>query len=158
MLAVFVIAMIVLARPSRSTSIDRLPALEVDGWLNAEVPITREALAGQVVLVDCFATWCGPCRAAMPDLVEFRQRFAGQDVQVLGLTPEEDSELETIENYVASVEGLDWPVGYGADPTMRVLSADLLPTYYVFDRSGKLVKAAGHLREAEDAVVQALAR
>ena len=157
-LAVFVVVMLYFVRPTPSVDLDRLPPLDVEGWLNTEGDVTRKSLAGQVVLVDCFATWCGPCRLTMPDLVELRQRFADQDVQVVGLTPEETAEAETVAEYVASVEGLDWPIGYGADATMKTLGAHLLPTYLVFDRRGKHVVTANHLSEAEEAVVQALAR
>ena len=42
-------------------------------------------LRGELVLVNVFATWCGPCRAEMPHLVEVSKEFEGQGVQFVGL-------------------------------------------------------------------------
>lgn len=134
-----------------------LPTLAVSGWLNSPQPVTNEQLHGQVVLIDCWTTWCGPCRAAMPDLVKLKDRFRDQDVVVLGLTTESSDQVSTVEQYVDSVPGMDWPIAYGAGPTFEALDVHQMPTLLVFDRQGTLLWRGHGIPQAEDALVKALA-
>jgi thiol-disulfide isomerase/thioredoxin len=134
-----------------------LPPLEVAGWLNAEEPLTDERLRGQVVLIDCWASWCGPCIEKMPQLVKFHQRYRDQGVLVVGLTPESADELPDVERYVQSVRGLDWPIGYGAKMPFAIMGIEVLPTFVLFDKSGRSVWTGHSFSGLEDAVIAALA-
>ncbi len=131
-----------------------LPPLEVAGWLPANG--SAGDLAGQVVLVDCWASWCGPCRAKMPKLVEFYQRFQSQGLVVLGLTPEEESDRATFESYVSSVDGLDWPIGYGAGLPLRAMGIEAYPTLILFDASGRSVWSGHGFSGLEEALIRTL--
>jgi thiol-disulfide isomerase/thioredoxin len=62
-------------------------------------PITMEQLAGKVVLIDFWATWCGPCKQALPHLKEIAQKFAGQPLVVISISL--DADETTRENFVA---------------------------------------------------------
>ncbi len=119
-----------------------LPPLAVEGWINAvgDSP-TRESLTGKVVVVDVWALFCAPCRAAMPEMVELRRRFADrEDFAIIGLTPDPhatpDDDLETLQAYVNSLPGLDWPIGYGAVPMLDALEVDRFPTLILYSRQG----------------------
>jgi thiol-disulfide isomerase/thioredoxin len=63
-----------------------LPRLDREGKPGALLSL--EELRGKVVLVDFWATWCGPCRAAMPVLQKVSRRFAGDDLVVLSVNVE----------------------------------------------------------------------
>ena len=72
-LAVVVGLLVVRSRESRVAPVligTPLPPIMATGWLNTDGPISREDLNGKVVVVDCWATRCPPCRRAMPQLAK----------------------------------------------------------------------------------------
>jgi thiol-disulfide isomerase/thioredoxin len=131
--------------------------LEVAGWLNTDAPPTAASLRGRVVLIDFWATWCVYCVEEMPDLVEFHRRYQDQGLVLIGLTPEMSEEVPQVASYVASVDGLTWPIGYGAVITLDIMGIGEFPTLVLFDRSGQSVWAGASIHGLEEAVVKALA-
>jgi thiol-disulfide isomerase/thioredoxin len=134
-----------------------LPAVQVSGWLNSG-PLSADDFAGRIVVMDCWATWCKPCREAMPGLVEFYRSFRDRGVLLAGLTAEDGADVQKVTGYVESVEGLDWPIAYGAGPMLVDMDVRLLPTLLVFDQNGTLAWRGHHVRDAEEVVVGLLAK
>ncbi len=95
---------------------------------------TLADLRGQVVILNFWATWCGPCRAEMPALAEIQTQYTSRGVIVIGVNQREDA--GSIRRYLDSI-GVDFPIAL--DPTgesnrqYRVLG---LPTTYLIDRQG----------------------
>jgi peroxiredoxin len=93
--------------------------------------------AGKVVLLDFWATWCGPCHIQADVLRDLYPRFRGPRVEFLAVSVGED--LDTVRHFVAE-KPFDYPVLL--DPQSEVadpLGVMALPTIMVVDRQGRLV-------------------
>jgi hypothetical protein len=67
---------------------DMAPEIKAIDWINLKDPVTLKGLRGKVVLVEFWATWCGPCIEIIPRLNELHQKFSSSDFQLLSLVLE----------------------------------------------------------------------
>src|SRR5947199_9585537 len=67
--------------------------------------VTIESFKGKVVLIDFWATWCGPCRKALPELKDLRQRNAREPLVVVSVSADEDRKTAA---EFARQNGMDW--------------------------------------------------
>ncbi|HVW02179.1 MAG TPA: TlpA disulfide reductase family protein [Planctomycetaceae bacterium] len=136
----------------------RAPAIDVAGWVNGELP---QDLGGKVVVIDAFASWCGPCREALPELIQTYEHFEDRGVLFVGLTSETPEDLEYVQKFV-KLTGIPWPVGYGALPTLRALQVRMIPQVFVIGGNGQILWNLDSARTKgpatlDEAIEQALA-
>jgi thiol-disulfide isomerase/thioredoxin len=96
-------------------------------------PLDLAALRGRVVLVDFWASWCGPCRAMMPALNRISQRYGAQGLTVIGVTDEPVS----IARQVGMQMGIRYTLASGPSTVTRY-NVQSLPTLVAIDRAGRV--------------------
>jgi cytochrome c biogenesis protein CcmG, thiol:disulfide interchange protein DsbE len=94
-------------------------------------------LRGRPVVVDFWATWCGPCEDSIPVLVEFQKKYAGR-VQVLGISV--DWEREAVAPFVEA-HGMNYPVLFGDESLALDYGAPGFPALFVIDDQGRIAEA-----------------
>jgi thiol-disulfide isomerase/thioredoxin len=143
-----------LSRPSDGERIGPLPLPEllVEGWLNtddAPAP-TRESLNGRYAVLYFWSTDCLPCLQTLPSLARFNERWQDRGVEVIALASDRKSRLEAVEAAVRRVQGMDWPVAYGAGMVFNQLGVTGTPTYMLFDKEGVGVWRGHSVQGLED--------
>lgn len=134
-----------------------LPEMMAAGWLHAPQLPSRDALANRIVVVDCWFMDCPPCRDAMPDLADLVATYEPLGVAFVGLTFDPEHKRAELEEFVATIAGFDWPVGYGARPTLDMLGVHTYPTVIVFGSGGTAIWSSHRLRGIEEVLDRELA-
>jgi thiol-disulfide isomerase/thioredoxin len=108
-------------------------------------PVTLADTKGKVVLVNFWATWCGPCRAEIPDLVELQNKYKDR-LQILGLVVD-DEDQAAIKKFVAKFR-INYPVAIATDALrLEYGGIPALPTSFVLDSEGRVVQKHEGLRD-----------
>lgn len=101
---------------------------------------TLEQKAGKVVLVNLWATWCGPCIKEMPELVALHEELKGNGFEVLGLNVD-DEEKGLVESFAAE-QKLTYPLGWTAEGQLndlvKISRRTGIPQSFLIDRKGRL--------------------
>ena len=100
--------------------------------------VSMDELTGKVVLIDFWATWCGPCREALPRIKGIAQKFNGQPLVVISISL--DSDEAKWKKFVAKNE-MTWPQyrdGYFDGPIATLFAVKAIPATFSIDTDGVL--------------------
>ena len=120
--------------------------------------VRLEEYKGKVVLLDFFATWCGPCKIEIPWFMEWERKHKDKGFSVLGVSMDDEG-WEVVKPFLADLK-VNYRVVIGNDSTAQLYGGvDALPTTFLIDRNGKI--AAVHIGLAskkafEDGIEQLL--
>ena len=108
-------------------------------------PVTLADSKGKVILLNFWATWCGPCRAEIPDLVDLQNKYKDR-LQILGLVVDDDDQ-DAIKEFAGKF-GINYPVAIaGDDIRFQYGGIAALPTSFVLDAEGRIVQKHEGLRD-----------
>jgi thiol-disulfide isomerase/thioredoxin len=101
-------------------------------------PLSLAGARGKVILLNFWATWCGPCRIEIPDLIALQNKYKDR-LQIIGLTVDEDD--PDMVKKVVEKAGINYPVGM-ASPEVRVQygGVSALPTSFMLDSEGRVMQ------------------
>ena len=100
--------------------------------------VSMDDLAGKVVLIDFWATWCAPCREALPRMREIAKKFQGQPLVVLSVSL--DSDEQKWKDFIAKNE-MTWPQcrdGGFTGPIAKMFGVEAIPHTFTIDADGVL--------------------
>jgi thiol-disulfide isomerase/thioredoxin len=106
-------------------------------WLDGS-KFDLAARRDNVVLLNLWATWCGPCRYEIPELQAIHDKYAARKFEVIGVSVDE-SGPESVKQFVDE-QKMRYPVVLDAEGKLAsMLQTSVLPTTVLLDRSGKIV-------------------
>ena len=97
--------------------------------------VTLSSLKGKVVVLDFWATWCGPCVQALPGVIETVNAYSKDEVAFLALNQEEGA--ETVRQFM-SARNLEFPVALDSGAIGKQFSLESLPLTILIDPQGKV--------------------
>ena len=129
------------------------PVLAVENWINTEA-LSLDDLKGKVVLVDFWATWCGPCIGSIPHTNELMARHADDGLVIIGVCNTNGGESMAS---TAKEHGIEYPIAVDIDgQTDEAYRVNGYPDYYLIDRAGVLRIADCKNGSVDDAVAALL--
>ena len=126
-------------------------------WVGVEpvgtAPPSIATLRGKVVLLDFWATWCGPCRLLAPKLSALQARYGAQGLRVVGITTDDAEKAALFAQRVS----MRYPIA--VDPkgeTSRIYDISALPTLFIIDKRGVVRDVSIGYDEGRDAQIEDL--
>jgi len=128
------------------------PEISATDWINLKKPVNLKGSRGKVLVVEFWATWCGPCVAAIPHLNELHEKYSAKGLQLLSFVEEGH---KTMDKFLAS-KRVKYPIGLESS-SLEDYGITSIPHAFVIDRAGKVVWH-GHSAsvEMEEAIVAEL--
>jgi thiol-disulfide isomerase/thioredoxin len=125
-------------------------APDIVGTDRQNVPVQLSRLRGRVVVVNFWATWCGPCRAEIPMLNHLRDELGPRGLEVIGVSLDEEG-WTAVSQFLAE-QPIEYDITLGNDGVSDAFGGvTALPATFVIDRNGRIVMKTRGVLAAEQA-------
>jgi len=131
-----------------------MPAYKVSMLDGSTFDVAAER--GHVVLLNVWATWCGPCRYEIPALEKLHQKYGDRGFKVVGISIDE-GESQPVKQFVTD-NAVRYPVALDPDgKAANLFQTSVIPTSVLIDRKGKVIwKKYGAIDENEPPLTKAI--
>lgn len=110
------------------------------------------SLAGKVVILDFWATWCAPCREEMPELQKFYKKYNAKGLEIVGISV--DKGPDGIKDFISKLK-VTFPIAHDAGHKVAdKYSPPRMPSSYIIDRKGVVRYVHGGYRAGDAAVFE----
>jgi thiol-disulfide isomerase/thioredoxin len=111
--------------------------------------VTSDEYKGKVVVVDFWATWCGPCKEEIPGYIELQKKYADKGFVIVGVSLDQQGP-PVVKRYAESMK-ISYPLVMGDDSVVAAFGGiDAIPTTFLIDRDGQIRhKKVGSMETAE---------
>ena len=117
-----------------------MPALELPDLLGR--PVSLQQFSGRVIMLNFWATWCGPCRDEVPEFVELQKEYGPQGLSIVAVSLDEKTPDEV--SKFAGEFGINFQVLYAGSRKEDVIGLmggiSGIPTTFLIDRRGVIVR------------------
>jgi cytochrome c biogenesis protein CcmG/thiol:disulfide interchange protein DsbE len=143
-LAVLLLAFVV-AIPARAA--DPAPNFSLTTGEGKTVDLSK--LKGKVVVVNFWATWCGPCRSEIPGMLEVYDKYKSKGLEIVGISLDRDG-WKVVRPYVEKTK-MTYPVVLGDESVVKAYGGiEAIPTTFVVDKKGNIVeKHVGYMSKED---------
>ena len=127
----FVAAALVRAEPVSPTLAPAWKLKDADGK-----EVSSAQFKGKVIVVDFWATWCGPCRHEIPGYIALQKKYAKDGLVIVGVAV---NDTEPAVKSFAAKQGVNYTVVMGDDAVVEAFGGmEAIPTTFIIDREGKI--------------------
>ena len=148
-------------QPQQQPQLQVIPAVAWDAEINAVGggKFKLSDYKDKTVVLDLWATWCGPCRAEIPHLVELHKEYANKNVEVIGLTTEDPNSASEDVAAFAKEFNINYKLGWARGDVAQALmnGRPSIPQTFVIAPGGKIItKFMGYSDRIPDAIRAAI--
>ena len=146
-----------LRQAGRDPSVGKPFQAELTRLDGAKLALPKDLL-GKVVVIDFWATWCGPCLAALPEMKQVYAKYHDKGVEIVGISLDRPGQKDKLAAFVKD-KGLPWihtyTGKYWSDPTARRYGVEGIPSIWVVDKSGNVLSTTAR-EDLEGTILKAL--